>query len=63
MQTAQIRRVPVVDSDGKLVGILAPGDTARSSRSGPLHMKEITCLAKTLAGITERRWAEARAAE
>ncbi len=63
MRTAQIRRVPVIDSDGKLIGIVALGDIARSAQSTPLHGTEIPGVAKTLAGITERRWAEARVAE
>jgi CBS domain-containing protein len=56
MRSAQIRRVPVVGSEGKLVGIVALGDLARSTQSGPRHVTEIPGLAKTLAGITQRRW-------
>jgi len=63
MQTAQIRRVPVVDTNGKLIGIVALGNIARSSQSSALHAKNIPGLAKTLAGITERRPREAAAAQ
>ena len=55
MQSAQIRRVPVVDADGKLVGILSLADLARSAHSSPLRMPAIPGVAKTLAVITERR--------
>lgn len=58
MRSAQIRRVPVVDSRGKVVGIVALGDLARSAQSGPRHLAEIPGLAKTLAGITRRRSSE-----
>ncbi|HWA70722.1 MAG TPA: CBS domain-containing protein [Polyangiaceae bacterium] len=55
MQSAQIRRVPVVDSDGKLLGIVSLADLARSAHSSPLRMPAIPGVAKTLAVITERR--------
>jgi CBS domain-containing protein len=55
MQVSQVRRVPITDANGKLVGIIALGDIARSAQSSPLHLSEIPGLAKTLAGITERR--------
>lgn len=63
MRSAQIRRVPVVDSARKLVGIVALGDIARSAQSSPLKVTEIPGLARTLAGITARRSAQATAAE
>jgi CBS domain-containing protein len=63
MQTAQIRRVPVVDGGGKLRGIVTLGDIARSSQSSAVRMAEIPGLAKTLASITERRPGEAAAAQ
>lgn len=64
MQSAQIRRVPVVGSDGKLVGIVALGDLARAAHSSPLHMPAIPGVAKTLATVTARRQpAPAAAAE
>jgi CBS domain-containing protein len=63
MRTAQIRRIPVLDSSGKLAGIVALADIARSAQSSPLKMSEIPGLAKTLAGITERRSEPAVAAQ
>ena len=56
MQTAQVRRVPVVGFDGELVGIVTLADIARSAYSNPLHLVELPGLARTLANITERRW-------
>lgn len=55
MQSAQIRRVPVVDSQGKLVGIVSLGDLARSAHSSPLRMPAIPGVAKTLAVVTQPR--------
>lgn len=63
MQTAQVRRIPVVDDDGRLAGIVALGDIARSARSSPLRIAEVPGLAKTLACITEQRHASGAAAE
>lgn len=54
MNRAQIRRVPVVDSLGRLVGIVSLADIARAAQH-PLHITESPALARTLAGITERR--------
>lgn len=54
MNRSQVRRVPVVDGLGRLVGIVALGDLARTAQN-PLHITESPALAKTLAGITERR--------
>lgn len=55
MRTAQVRRLPVVGVDGELVGIVTLGDIARSAQASPLHLTELPGLARTLAGITERR--------
>jgi CBS domain-containing protein len=55
MRAAQIRRVPVVHANGKLAGIVALGDIARSFQSSPLRATEIPGLAKTLAAVTEPR--------
>ncbi|HEY2410033.1 MAG TPA: CBS domain-containing protein [Polyangiaceae bacterium] len=63
MQSAQIRRVPVVNSDGKLVGIVGLGDIARSSQDLPLHVTEVPGVAKTLACVTQPRSREVAAAE
>ena len=62
MQSAQIRRVPVVDSDNKLLGIVTLGDLARAAHSSPLRMPAIPGVAKTLAVVTERRQPNAAAA-
>jgi CBS domain-containing protein len=63
MQTAQIRRVPVVDAAGKLAGIVTLGDIARSAQSSPLRITESPGLAKTLASITAQRQTAQAAAE
>ena len=56
MRQAQVRRLPVVDVYGGLVGIITLGDIARHARSSPLRVAELPGLASTLASITERRW-------
>ena len=61
MRTAQVRRLPVLGFDGELVGIITLGDIARSAQSSPLRLTEVPGLAKTLASITERRWANSAA--
>jgi CBS domain-containing protein len=65
MQRQQIRRVPVVDPVGKLLGIIAFGDLARAAVSNPLRIAAAPGLARTAAAIGERRWVERllRAAE
>ena len=63
LRREQIRRVPVVDSHGRLVGIVALADIAQSAQSSALRMTEIPGLARTLASITERRRAESVAAQ
>jgi CBS domain-containing protein len=55
MQQAQIRRVPVVDSTGVLIGIATLGDIAHSAQASRTPMSEVPGVASTLAGITERR--------
>lgn len=55
MQSAQIRRIPVVNEQGKLMGLVSLGDLARSAHSGPLHMPSIPGVAKTLAKLSEPR--------
>jgi CBS domain-containing protein len=59
MQSAQIRRMPVVDQTGKLVGIVTLGDLARAAQSSPLRMAAIPGVTKTLAAVTERRMPKA----
>jgi CBS-domain-containing membrane protein len=55
MQSARIRRVPVVDSEGRLLGIVTLGDLARVTQASPLRMAAIPGVARTLASVTERR--------
>lgn len=55
MRAAQIRRLPVVQSNGRLAGIVTLGDIARSSQSSPLRAAEIPGVAKTLAVVAEPR--------
>jgi CBS domain-containing protein len=54
MRSAQIRRIPVVDFMGLLVGMVTLADLARHAQS-PLHLSTASGLARTLATITERR--------
>lgn len=61
MRTAQVRRLPVLGSDGELVGIVTLGDIVRSAQASPLRVTELPGLARTLASITERRWADSAA--
>jgi len=55
MQEAQIRRVPVIDSAGILVGIVTLADLADSARLSSTPMSELPAVALTLAKITRRR--------
>lgn len=55
MQRHQVRRMPVMDSAGKLVGIVGLGDLARNAQATPLHLTEVPGLAKTLALVTQPR--------
>jgi CBS domain-containing protein len=52
MQQAQIRRVPVIDTEGMLVGIVTLGDLARSAELSPTPLNELPGVAITLARIT-----------
>jgi CBS domain-containing protein len=56
MQKNQIRRVPVVDIAGQLVGMVTIGDIARHSEASMLRKPvEGLGVARTLASIVERR--------
>jgi CBS domain-containing protein len=55
MQKAQIRRVPVVDSSGRLVGIITVSDLARFSQWSANRFTRVDGLARTLSAITEPR--------
>lgn len=63
MRDAQIRRVPVVDVTGCLVGLVTLADIARYTQSSPLHRTATPGLAKTLASITTPRAGAQAAAE
>jgi len=53
MRDAQIRRVPVVDAVGHLVGIITLGDIARHAQASPLRLPiEGLGVANTLASIS-----------
>lgn len=63
MRSAQVRRVPVVDFAGNLVGIVSLADVARYTQSSPLRAAAAPGLAKTLASITTPRAGTPMAAE
>lgn len=58
MRREKIRRVPVVDASGRLIGIATLGDLAQTTMSNPLRMTGMPGLARTLCTVTERRAAE-----
>ena len=62
MRRSQIRRMPVVDLEGRLAGIVTLADGAKSSQASPLRASTIPGIAKTLAAVCEPR-AVASAAE
>jgi CBS domain-containing protein len=55
MQSAQIRRVPVVDGEGRLVGIITLGDLAEYSQWTVNHHFGVQGLAKTLFEVSKPR--------
>jgi CBS domain-containing protein len=55
MQAEQVRRVPVVEPNGTLIGIVTLGDLARTAQAGALGIPAIPGVAKTLSSVTERR--------
>jgi CBS domain-containing protein len=62
MRKVQIRRMPVVNYDGILVGIVTLADLAGDAQSVRMPIAA-PGLVKTLAAITERRWKGVLAAE
>lgn len=57
MQNAQIRRVPVIDNAGLLVGIVTLADLAHSAQLNSTQTNELASVATTLAKITCRgKW-------
>jgi len=55
MNAAQVRRIPLTDSSGRLAGIVSIADIARLTQTSPLHLTELPGVVRTLAGIAERR--------
>jgi CBS domain-containing protein len=55
MQRTQVRRVPVVDERGTLVGLLSLADIARASEDGRRSALPKQQVAETLASITASR--------
>lgn len=61
MLSAQLRRLPVIDVMGALVGIVTLGDIAHHSQSGSIfHRFEAAGVTKTLSAVTERRASNGR---
>jgi CBS domain-containing protein len=57
MQEAQVRRVPVIDRAGILIGIVTLADLAHSAQLSTTPMNELPAVALTLAKITRRgKW-------
>jgi CBS domain-containing protein len=63
MQHYQVRRLPVVNEDGVLVGIVGLADLARPERMVTALPIVGAGILKTLGRITERRWQGPLAAE
>ena len=56
LRERQLRRVPVVDEQGRLVGIATLADLAQHANSGKLRKAfALPAVGKTLAEVTERR--------
>lgn len=58
MARAQVRRLPVVDDKGRLIGIVALGDVARARGESPLRLTIehlFADVARTLAAISKPR--------
>jgi CBS-domain-containing membrane protein len=60
MQEAQVRRLPVVDEAGELLGIVSLADLAREAKARP-DTTALALLGETLANISQRRPAPASA--
>jgi len=66
MQVQQVRRLPVLGEDGRLIGLITLGDLAQNAAAHPLRLPfAMPGVATTLAVVTERRVApnQAQAAE
>jgi CBS domain-containing protein len=56
LRDKQLRRVPVVDGEGRLLGIVTVGDLAMRAQQGGLRgALALPAVGKTLASILERR--------
>jgi CBS domain-containing protein len=55
MKKAQVRRLPVTDASGRLVGILSLNDIARALSKGPARTSDLTQFALTLSAVGEQR--------
>jgi len=55
MQEAQVRRVPVIDTAGILVGIVTIADLAHAAQLSKTPLNELPAVALTLAKITHPR--------
>jgi CBS domain-containing protein len=55
MREAQLRRIPVVDADGKLCGIVTSLDLVLHAKANPWRLKEMAGVITTLAAIAEKR--------
>jgi CBS domain-containing protein len=56
MREKQLRRIPVVDAEGRLLGIITLGDLAHHAReSGLFSALALPAIGRTLAEVTERR--------
>lgn len=56
LREKQLRRVPVVDDEGHLIGIVTLGDLAHhAERAGLRRALDMPAVARTLAAVTERR--------
>ena len=64
MQEKRIRRLPVVDEGGRLMGVVSMGDLARENASeGGLKAREVTAegIVSTLSAVSQPNRAEQRA--
>ena len=63
MKTAQVRRIPVVDDNAKLIGIISLSDMARAETHPGQHGEQLVGAAATLSKICRPNPAPAYAAD
>jgi CBS domain-containing protein len=56
MRDKQIRRVPIVDDDRRLIGMLSQSDLARNAASAPRRNSVEKEFIHTMAAISQPRW-------